>query len=73
MARPTSSSRAPAASHWIRVQLAGVKSLKLAQDAEVEIKAGALYQKRMYEGVPLLFDSAATPPSTWSASPGPTV
>ena len=42
--------------HWIRVQLAGVKSLKLAQDAEVEIKAGALYQKRTYEGVPLLFD-----------------
>ena len=41
---------------WIRVQLAGVKSLKLGQDAEIEIKAGELYRKRMYEGVPLVFD-----------------
>src|ERR1043166_4036550 len=41
---------------WIRVQLAGVKSLKLAQDAEVEIKAGKLYRKQAYEGLPLLFD-----------------
>jgi tetratricopeptide (TPR) repeat protein len=46
-------------SHWIRVQLAGVKSLKLAQDAEVEIKAGSLYLKRMYEGFPLSFDLGA--------------
>lgn len=44
------------ANRWIRVQLAGVKSLKLAQDAEVEIKAGAHYDKRFYEGVPLRFD-----------------
>jgi tetratricopeptide (TPR) repeat protein len=42
--------------HWIRVQLAGVKSLKLGQDAEIEIKAGRLYRKQFYEGVPLLFD-----------------
>jgi len=51
--------RAKPADHWIRVQLAGVKSLKLAQDAEVEIKAGTLYQKRLYEGVPLRFDLGA--------------
>ncbi|HEV2448156.1 MAG TPA: FG-GAP-like repeat-containing protein, partial [Candidatus Sulfopaludibacter sp.] len=44
------------AAHWIRVQLAGIKSLKLAQDAQVEIKAGLLYQRDMYTGVPLLFD-----------------
>ncbi len=44
--------------HWIRVQLAGVKSLKLGQDAEIEIKAGELYRKQMYEGVPLTFDVA---------------
>jgi tetratricopeptide (TPR) repeat protein len=44
------------ADHWIRVQLAGIKSLKLAQDAEVEIKAGAFYRKATYEGVPLRFD-----------------
>jgi tetratricopeptide (TPR) repeat protein len=44
------------ARHWIRVQLAGVKSLKLGQDAEVEIKAGRLYRKQMYTGVPVTFD-----------------
>ena len=42
--------------HWIRVQLAGVKSLKTGQDAEVEIKAGTLYRKAMYQGVPMTFD-----------------
>jgi tetratricopeptide (TPR) repeat protein len=47
------------APHWIRVQLEGVKSLKLAQDAQVEIKAGQLYQKKTYAGVPLLFDLGA--------------
>jgi tetratricopeptide (TPR) repeat protein len=43
--------------HWIRVRLEGVKSLKLAEDAEVEIKAGPLYRKQTYSGVPLLFDT----------------
>ena len=47
----------PGGPHWISVQLTGVKSLKLAQDAEVEIKAGTLYRKQRYEGVPLLFDA----------------
>ncbi len=42
--------------NWLRVQLKGVRSLKLAQDALVEIKAGALYRSRFYEGVPLTFD-----------------
>ena len=41
---------------WIRVTLNGVKNLKLGYDAEVEIKAGASYQKKIYRGVPLLFD-----------------
>lgn len=45
--------------HWIRVQLTGVKSVKLAQDAEVEIKAGLMYQKRLYEGVPVTFNAGA--------------
>jgi tetratricopeptide (TPR) repeat protein len=49
--------RAPVTHRWIRVQLAGIRTLKLAQDAEVEIKAGALYRKQMYEGTPLLFDA----------------
>ncbi len=42
---------------WIRVQLTGVRSLKLAQDALVEIKAGELYRREFYNGVPLLFDT----------------
>ena len=49
--------RTPAKEHdWLRVQIAGVKNLKLAYGAEVEVKAGTLYQKKIYEGVPLTFD-----------------
>ena len=44
-------------SHWIRVQLNGVRSLKLAQDALVEMKAGTLYRRQFYTGVPLTFDA----------------
>lgn len=51
--------RTRSAGRWIRIRLEGVKSLKLAQDAEVEIKAGALYRKQTYAGVPLLFDVGA--------------
>jgi tetratricopeptide (TPR) repeat protein len=43
--------------HWLRVQLKGVRSLKLAQDALVEMKAGALYRRQFYAGVPLTFDA----------------
>lgn len=43
---------------WIRVVLSGVKNLKLAYDTEVEVKAGASYEKKVYKGVPLLFDLA---------------
>jgi hypothetical protein len=42
--------------HWIRVQLKGVRSLKLAQDGLIEIKAGTLYRRQFYAGVPLSFD-----------------
>lgn len=57
-------------SSWIRVGLAGVKNLKLGYGAEVEVKAGASYQKKMYQGVPLAFDlgarsSADTVRITW--------
>jgi tetratricopeptide (TPR) repeat protein len=51
--------RSRTTAHWIRVRLQGVKSLKLAQDAEVEIKAATLYRRERYEGVPLLFDTGA--------------
>jgi hypothetical protein len=41
--------------HWLRVDLHGIKTLRLAPGAEVEVKAGPLYQKQPYDGVPLLF------------------
>ena len=40
---------------WVRVALNGVKNLKLAPSAIVEVKAGARYQKQMYAGAPLHF------------------
>jgi tetratricopeptide (TPR) repeat protein len=43
--------------NWIRVRLMGVRSLKVAQDALVEIKAGTLYRRRFYQGVPLTLDA----------------
>ncbi len=44
-----------AANRWTRVSLAGVKNAKLAHGSEVEVKAGSRYQKRIYQGLPLLF------------------
>src|SRR5205807_1832309 len=38
------------------IALAGVKNLKTALWAEVEVKAAGRYQKRQYRGVPLAFD-----------------
>ena len=40
---------------WIQIGLNGVRNLLLAAGSEVEVKAGGLYQKRIYQGVPLLF------------------
>jgi tetratricopeptide (TPR) repeat protein len=40
---------------WTRVRLNGIKNLKLAPGAEVEVKSGLLYQKQLYAGYPLLF------------------
>jgi len=44
---------------WIGIRLTGVKSLKLAQDAVVEVKAGDSYWKQTYVGVPLYFPVGA--------------
>jgi hypothetical protein len=44
----------PTPNRWLAVSLAGVKNLKLAPAARVEVKAGASYQKRLYGGVPLV-------------------
>ncbi|HEV7784361.1 MAG TPA: hypothetical protein VGQ28_03425, partial [Thermoanaerobaculia bacterium] len=41
--------------HWLAVSLQGVKNLKLAPAAEVEVKAGPIYRKQLYQGVPLIF------------------
>ncbi|HZT30246.1 MAG TPA: FG-GAP-like repeat-containing protein [Bryobacteraceae bacterium] len=47
--------RTSAQDHWLEVSLVGVKNMILAPGTEVEVKAGTLYQKQVYLGVPLLF------------------
>jgi hypothetical protein len=42
--------------NWVTVELQGVKNLKLAEGAEVEIKSGILYEKQIYRGSPLRFE-----------------
>lgn len=46
---------------WLRVALTGVKNVKTAVGAEVEVKAGDLYQKKVYTGVPLPFGLGPRP------------
>ena len=41
--------------NWIEVALIGVKNLKSAIGAKVEVKAGTAYERQTYEGVPLVF------------------
>ena len=43
------------AERWMTVRLQGVKNLKTAPGATVEMKAGAYYEKKAYTGVPLAF------------------
>ena len=40
---------------WLEVSLTGVKNLKQASGARVEVKAGSHYEKQTYYGVPLVF------------------
>jgi hypothetical protein len=40
---------------WLSVALEGVKNLKLAPGAVVEVKAGSSFQKEAYAGIPLVF------------------
>lgn len=42
--------------NWVGVNLQGVKNLKSAIGAEVEVKTGTLYQKKPYTGHPIWFD-----------------
>jgi tetratricopeptide (TPR) repeat protein len=54
-ALPPSAPKAQPGPNWIEVTLQGVKNLKLGEGAEVEIKAGMLYAKKIYRGAPLRF------------------
>ncbi|OFV92119.1 MAG: hypothetical protein A3H28_07370, partial [Acidobacteria bacterium RIFCSPLOWO2_02_FULL_61_28] len=45
----------PSRNSWLQVALTGVKNLRLAPGARVEIKAGPIYQKQTYNGAPLTF------------------
>ncbi len=45
----------PSPYNWVSIGLTGVRNPKLAPLAEVEVKAGALYQKKIYAGTPLHF------------------
>jgi tetratricopeptide (TPR) repeat protein len=40
---------------YVAISLEGVKSAKLAEGARVEIRAGQIYSKKVYQGVPLHF------------------
>lgn len=43
------------AQHWSTVRINGIKNLKLAPGATVEVKSGIFYDKRIYAGVPIAF------------------
>jgi tetratricopeptide (TPR) repeat protein len=56
--------------HWLAVRLEGVKNLKLAPGAEIEVKSGRSYQKKLYRGTPVVFglggrEQADTVRITW--------
>jgi tetratricopeptide (TPR) repeat protein len=47
--------RTQTANAWIGVTIAGVKNIKNAAGSEIEVKAGSRYQKKLYQGAPLVF------------------
>ena len=47
--------RTVSGNNWIGVNLTGVKNIKSGAGAEVEIKAGSRYQKKLYAGSPVTF------------------
>jgi Tfp pilus assembly protein PilF len=47
--------------NYLQVRLQGIKNLKQANGAVVEVKTGAWYQKKIYMGVPLSFGLRAYP------------
>ncbi|HVT19315.1 MAG TPA: FG-GAP-like repeat-containing protein [Thermoanaerobaculia bacterium] len=61
---------AGSANRWLGVGLAGVRNPKLAPGARVEVKAGSLYQKKLYWGTPLVFGLGAGPSAGPAAAAG---
>jgi tetratricopeptide (TPR) repeat protein len=55
IALPPQAGRVQPGPNWIEVELQGVKNLKLGEGSEVEVKAGTIYAKKVYRGVPLRF------------------
>jgi len=49
------SNTTPTKGHRLRIALTGVKNPRLAHGAEIEVKADTLYQKKLYDGVPIVF------------------
>ncbi len=43
------------AQRWVTVRIQGIKNIKEAVGATVEMKSGAFYDKRVFQGVPLAF------------------
>jgi len=43
------------AQRWVAVRIEGIKNIKEAVGATVEMKSGAFYDKRIFQGVPLAF------------------
>jgi Flp pilus assembly protein TadD len=43
------------AQRWVTVRIQGIKNIKEAVGATVEMKSGAFYDKRIFQGVPLAF------------------
>jgi len=46
---------------WLQVGIKGIKNVKLGVGSTVEVKAGASYQKKIYEGWPLRFEMGNYP------------
>ena len=45
----------PESNHWLQASLTGVRNLSTAPGSKVEVRAGSLYQKKTYLGIPLSF------------------
>lgn len=45
----------PDSERWLKIEIKGIKNVKMGIGSTVEVKAGATYQKKVYEGIPLWF------------------